>query len=62
MKGLHRKLYHIPLNKISILLGSDNPLAFPKEEERDGGRAVLWRSILTHQPIIYGAIDPELIT
>ena len=23
---------------------------------------MLWRSILTHQPIIYGAIDPELIT
>ena len=22
---------------------------------------MLWRSILTHQPIIYGAIDPELI-
>ena len=48
--------------RISILLGSDNPLAFPKEEERDEGGAVLCRSILTHQPIIYGAINPELIT
>ena len=48
--------------KISILLGSDNPPAFPKEEEHDNWGAVLWRIILTHQPIIYRAIDPELIT
>ena len=48
--------------QVSILLGSDNPLAFPKEEERDGGGAVLWRSVLTTQALIHGAIDPEIIT
>ena len=48
--------------RIFILLGSDNPLAFPKEEEFDDGGAVLWRSVLTNQALIHGAIDPEIIT
>ena len=31
--------------RVSILLGNDNPLAFPKKEERDDGGAVLWKAI-----------------
>ena len=44
--------------QISTLLGSDIPLAFPKEEEHDDGGAVLRRSILTNQALIHGAINP----
>ena len=62
MEGVLRKFYHIPLWKGLHPTGSDNPLAFPKEEERDDGGAVLWRSILTSQAIIYGFINPEIIT
>ena len=62
VEGVLRKFYHIPLWKGLHPTGSDNPLAFPKEEERDDGGAVLWRSILTSQAIIYGFINPEIIT
>ena len=48
--------------QVSILLGSDNHLVFPKEEKRDDEGAALWRSIITPQAITDGSIGPEIIT
>ena len=48
--------------KVSILLGSDNHLVFPKEEGPDDEGAALWRSIITQKAIINGSIDQKIIT
>ena len=48
--------------QVSILLGGDNLLSFPTEIERDSLGMALYRSTLTNNYMVYGAVPSKLIT